>query len=341
MKLLCTLILLCLSAKAVSPTMPIQSDRHRYLQWSNHLETPIHPETNYLFYHEIHKNISHYVNAYPGIIRPFSIGKTVENRTIWAFSIHNPIYETRHKILIFAGLHPLEWVGMDATVSIIENLVLHPPKHTEVVVIPVINIDRRLLVEKDLVENHRKYRRSNSGNEDLNREFEIHRDATAIWRYLYPERYSVSSAPLSQPESRAIDALAKEYQFDASVSLHCFGGYIYYPWAGRYQRPPNWKELDTIATYMKKAQSNKRPYRVKQLSHWMFLFRAQGTELDHLYGKYGTNSFLIEIGRSGVELLDKDTWHDPFRLYNPIDPSIDIRRTTESVLGLVRYYESL
>ena len=77
---------------------------------------------------------------------------------------------------------------------------------------------------------NRKYRRVNSGGEDLNRDFEIHRDATAIWKHLFPERYTTSSAPLSQPESQAIDKLFEQYRFDASVSIHAFGGYIYYPW---------------------------------------------------------------------------------------------------------------
>ena len=42
---------------------------------------------------------------------------------------------------------------------------------------------------------------------------------------------------------RLPDRLAKKELFDASISLHSFGGHIYYPWAGRYERPPDWKEL--------------------------------------------------------------------------------------------------
>ena len=43
---------------------------------------------------------------------------------------------------------------------------------------PVLNIDRRLVVERDISAEDRRYRRVNSGGEDLNRDFEIHRDAT-------------------------------------------------------------------------------------------------------------------------------------------------------------------
>ena len=172
----------------------------------------------------------------------------------------------------------MEWVSVESATDLILQLAKHPPQHTSVVIVPILNIDRRLVVERDLSADNRKYRRVNSGGEDLNRDFEIHRDATAIWKHLFPERYTTSSAPLSQPESQAIDTLFEKYRFDASVSIHAFGGYIYYPWAGRYHRVDDWKEMHHLATIMKQAQVGKHPYRVKQLSHWMVFFRAQGTD---------------------------------------------------------------
>ena len=53
---------------------------------------------------------------------------------------------------------------------------------------------------------------------------------------------------------------------------------------------------------IRSSTTKSSPYRVKQLSHWYFMFQVQGTELDHLYGKYGTKAFLIETTRSGVPL---------------------------------------
>ena len=87
-------------------------------------------------------------------------------------------------------------------------------------------------------------------------------------KHLVPDRYTTSSAPLSQPESRAVDTLFEQYRFDASVSIHAFGGYIYYPWAGRYYRAEDWKEMHHLAEIMKQAQAGKHPYKV--MSHWMF-----------------------------------------------------------------------
>jgi hypothetical protein len=41
-------------------------------------------------------------------------------------------------------------------------------------------------------------------------------------------------------------------------------------------------------------------------------------EVDHLYGEWGTYSFLVETTRSG--LRGPRDLSDPFRVYNPVDP---------------------
>ena len=314
--------------------------RESYIRWTKQLQTTEHPEANYRYLSEIHKEIALTIQQTGHVVEPFRVGKTVENRTIWGFKIQTN-YTEHNSVFVLGGIHPLEWVSVESATDLILQLANHPPDHTSVVVIPVLNIDRRLVVERDLSAEDHRYRRVNSGGEDLNRDFEIHRDATAIWRYIVPERYTTSSAPLSQPESKAVDRLFVQYRFDASVSIHAFGGYIYYPWAGRYYRAEDWKEMHQLAEIMKQAQSGKHPYRIKQLSHWMFLFRAQGTELDHFYGKYDSRAFLIESTRSGIQWWRRSDWKDPFRLYNPRDPTLDINRCTESIHALIKHYDTL
>ena len=313
-------------------------NRGSYIRWTKQLQTTEHPEQNYRYLSEIHQDIASSINNSGHVVEPFKIGKTVENRAIWGFRIR-PNKTEHYSVFILGGIHPLEWVSVESATNLILQLAEHPPDYTSVIVVPVLNVDRRLVVEHDLTAEDRRYRRVNSGGEDLNRDFEIHRDATAIWKYLFPDRYTTSSAPLSQPESRAVDSLFEQYRFDASVSIHAFGGYIYYPWAGRYYRPEDWKEMHQLAEAMKQAQAGKHPYRIKQLSHWMFLFRAQGTELDHFYGKYGSRAFLIESTRSGIQWWRRSDWTDPFRLYNPRDPTLDINRCTQSIHALIKHYD--
>jgi hypothetical protein len=113
------------------------------------------------------------------------------------------------------------------------------------------------------------------------------------------------------------------------VSLHSFGGFLYYPWGGLWKRPPDDALFAELGTVMQSGQGA-HSYTVKQLCHWGFLFRIHGAELDHLYGKYGTLAFLIELTRTGIEPTHlKKTWGNYFRRYNPRDPS----HTIESGVG--------
>ena len=63
-------------------------------------------------------------------------------------------------------------------------------------------------------------------------------------------------------------------------------------------RPPDWHTYDALGERMQRAMGA-YAYKPRELSRWGFFFRAQGTEIDHLYGRYGTLAFLIETTRSG------------------------------------------
>lgn len=279
-----------------------------------------HPEPAYRFAAEVYGAVAPVVAERPGVVAPFLVGTTVKGRPIWAFRVKRPGTTPDYKVLVFAGIHALEWISTEVGTSFLEEMLAHPPDNVELVVIPILNLDGRMRVEHDFKkEPPRPYRRANANGVDLNRDFEVNRESDAVWKKIVPGFYEKSPAPLSQPESQALDRLAAAERFDVSVSLHAFGGYIYYPWSGLYSPPKDQVALHTLGRVMEHGQPT-RPYQVKQLSHWGFFFRALGSELDHMYGKYGTLSYLIELSRSGVEPFDRSTWKDYFRWYNPRDP---------------------
>jgi hypothetical protein len=160
-----------------------------------------------------------------------------------------------------------------------------------------------------------------------------------VWRHIIPRRYTTSPGPLSQPESQAIDALASRERFDVAVSLHAFGGYIYYPWAGLWERPPDRARFVELGTVMQGGMGA-RAYRVQQLSHWAFFFRGHGMELDHLYQQYGTHAFLIELTRSGLSVRHPRDRKVDFRWYNPRDPAPDTARGVGALLALTHHLAS-
>lgn len=312
-----------------------------YVSYVNSLDAKTFNPNKIEGYHSInsaYQEISNTVQEYPGRVRPEVIGHTVNKHPIWAFHVTDPMEKAEHRVLIFAGLHAMEWIGLDVCLKALQTMAEHPPKNTEVIIVPWINVDKRLLVEKDRIEGKSHYRRSNLNGVDLNRDYEINREATAIWRHLLPERYTTSPAPLSQPETQAIEHLVSNTTIDAAISLHSFGGYLYYPWAALYRRVPERETFVRLGQIMQNAQRGSFPYRVEQLTHWFFIFRIQGSEIDHLYGKYGIHAFLIELTYTGVRLSDRGTWNDSFYLYNPKEPVKDIQRGVAAILALCRNY---
>jgi hypothetical protein len=286
------------------------------------LSSGAHPEPGYRFYDELHAQIAEVVALYPGRVRPFSLGATVQGAPIWGFRCSDPMTPIQKKMLVFGAIHPLEWASSEVVTDALLACARRPPPGVLMVFVPVLNVDGRRTVENDLMSGNDRYRRGNAAGVDLNRDFTSNRESKAIWRHIIPSRYSTSPAPLSQPESRAIDALAAAERFDVAMSFHAFGGYFYYPWAGRWERPKDRAEFVALGHLMEEAQPG-RPYRTQQLSHWAFFFRGCGMELDHLYERYDTRAFLIELTRSGVSPWRPWTWDQHFRLYNPADPSPD------------------
>jgi len=309
-----------------------QRDAHRYHAWASRQEVVDHPE-HYRFLAEVHRDLSSLSRERPGVIRPFELGRTVLDESIWGFRIRDPARPVHRRVLVFAGIHPLEWISTETATSFALELGRRPIPGVEVVVVPVLNVDRRRMVEDDLLDGRNVYRRTNLNKVDLNRDYAHHRTPRAIWRHIIPGYYASSPGPLSQPESQALDRLAQE-RFDVAVSLHSFGGFLYTPWAGIWKRPRDMKTFDRLGQIMAKAQGA-HAYRVRQLSRWGFFFRAHGAEIDHLYGEYGTLAFLMELSRSGLDPRHPQTFKQHFRWYNPVDPAPHVDKGLSALRALV------
>ena len=322
--------------------------------WAERLTPAPHPEraADYRFMAQLYPELAALGARHPDLITPILVGRSVEKRPIWGFRFRHPQIPVEKRVLVFAQLHALEWVGAEVAAAYMTALAEYPPRGleaymgglppgVEVIVVPIANPDGRRAAERDLVEGRaRTYRRGNARKVDLNRDWTVHREATALWRHLLPSYYVTSpDGPLSQPESRALDRLAREGfggpPPDVVVSLHAFGGYLYYPWGGRFYRVEERAEYERVGALMAEAQKG-RPYKVKQLSHWGFLFRIQGAELDHFHEVYGAQSWLIELTRSGIRLRQPSTWRDYFRWYNPVEPTPHVVDGAGALLALTR-----
>lgn len=313
-----------------------------YLRWVRGKELPeTHPDRarDYDFTAGLHGRIAEQLTRWPGRVEATRMGRSVERRPIWAFAVRDPGVPVQQRVLVFAQLHALEWIGAEVAVALLEQLAQAPPPGVEVVIVPIVNPDGRWRAEQDLLDGSvRSYRRANANGVDLNRDFATNRESDVIWSRLPFTRryYGTSPGPLSQPESQALDALVADGDFDVSVSLHAYGGYIYVPWAGKWENTPDHQALVAQGRVMAAGQPG-RPYRVMQLCHWIFFFRALGTELDHMYAVHGVDSYLIELTRSGIKPLQPETWRDYFRWYNPVDPTPHVADGVGAISALVRH----
>jgi hypothetical protein len=307
-----------------------------FLDWQAERPAPIAapaPATGYREADEVWAEIAEQMRLRPGVVRAEEIGESVAGRPIWAFHVADPASTPDRRVLVFGGIHALEWISTEVATDLLLEWASCPPPGVALTVIPVLNPDGRAHVEQDLAAGENRYRRGNDRHVDLNRDFAVNTEPRAVWKSVIPGRYAHSDAPFSQPESEALDALDSREHFDRAASLHSFGGYLYFPWTGRWGRPDDFSELERLGRAMEAAQAG-HAYRTAQLSRWGFFFRAQGTEIDDLYGRYGTEAFLIELTRSGLVFWRPREWNTYFRWYNPVDPAPHRARGLAAVRAL-------
>ena len=326
--------LLPFAALAADPDV----DTETFLRWASRLDAPApHPEIaeSYRFAAQHFQEIATWVARAPAVVSPERIGTSVDGRPIWAFHVTDPGRVPERDVLVFANLHALEWMGSEVATDLLVELAQAPP-NVRVTIVPIANPDGRARVEQDLVAGRNTYRRGNAEHVDLNRDFAVNTDVRAVWAAILPGYYDHSEVPLSQPESRALDDLAARGGYERAASLHAFGGFLFYPWSGRFERPPDRADFAELGHAMEVAMGS-RPYVTRQLGRWGFFFRAQGSEIDHLYGRYGTRAFLIELTRSGMSPVRPSTWRSYFRWYNPALPARHARAGVSALRALIRH----
>jgi hypothetical protein len=260
--------------------------------------------------------------------------------------------------LVISLLHPMEWIGLETHLALLEALLLHADpasvpaagpavdpaadpaadpamrRPATILSIPIANPDGFARVEASLREGRPRWVRGNAANVDLNRNFAVgHRVRPALltWWPLYrPGPFA-----LSEPETAAIAAWIEgniaERPVQLSLSLHSFGRQVLVPPARM------WRPLPGTASMVAAALSAtaKSRYRAGQLGRWSPFFRAHGTEIDFLHEATQAPAFLVEISRGGFGRWGARRLMQPFFLFNPPRPEREIARILPVLRGLV------
>jgi hypothetical protein len=237
--------------------------------------------------------------------------------------------------VVVAGLHALEWIGVETALAIAARLAASPPRDRRVVIVALANPDGYRAIESDLRTGRRRFRRTNANGVDLNRNWPtafVHRDRRwALWNW-------GGRGPASEPEVAAIvrmldGAVGGGAQLDTALSLHSFGRKLLVPYGGRFARSPRHRQLVTRARAVQARLVE--PYSIDQVSRWLPGAFAHGIEIDDFHDRYGACALLVECSFGGLS-RDPATWLQPFHWYNPPDPAAVAADLAQALDNFVR-----
>jgi hypothetical protein len=278
-----------------------------------------------------HAEVESALCALPGA-RVVELGRSVQGTPILGAWIGPPAMRAS---VVVAGLHAIEWIGVETALALAHRLASDPPVDRNVLVVALANPDGYRAIETDLWQGRRRFRRANANGVDLNRNW-----PTAF----LPRPRWISGinwpgpAPASEPEIasivRALDAEARRgVQIDTALSLHSFGRKLLVPYGGRWSRSPRFRELHERARGVQARLAER--YTIDQVSRWLPGAFAYGMEIDDLHDRYGACALLVECAFGGLS-LDPASWITPFRWYNPRRPRLVAADLARAVDPFVR-----
>jgi len=242
-----------------------------------------------------------------------SIGKSWEDRDIWALVISdNPEEDEGEPAAAFWGAHHArEWISIEVPIAVAQYLVENYDvdrnvkeivDNNEIWVVPMVNPDG---IEYSMKEYSywRKNRRLITGNTygvDPNRNYGYHWGESGASSSAWSDTYK-GDEPFSEKETQAVRDIAAENGFAVSISYHSYGGNILFPWSYTdKEKCDHHNELKDIALKMNEHVN----YRVIQSAD---LYPSAGDTDDWLYSQHRTFAFTFELGESFIpedELVD-------------------------------------
>ncbi|HET6611770.1 MAG TPA: M14 family metallopeptidase [Kofleriaceae bacterium] len=260
-------------------------------------------------------------------------GSSVRGEPIWRVVV-DAAADQAPTLLVVAGLHAMEHVGVFAALALIEQAArrVAPWPLVRLAVLPLVNPDGFRAVEGDLARGRRRFRRRNANGVDLNRNFAGSFRRRYWVHALAPMFFRPGNAPLSEPESMAVDETCSLLGPAIAVSLHAFGDRIYLPWAGAGDAPADAGDLRDLARTAAGAAG--RFKRITQLGSHRVI--APGAEIDCFYGRHNALAMLFEIG-TGPRWREPGSWFLPYAWYTASGQRLagDIDATVAAIAAVV------
>ena len=249
----------------------------------------------------------------PEIAELHEIGRSLENRPIWALRIGER-HGSEHKLLFMGCHHAREWISVEVAYLLAEHLVTGANQapvrdwlqRGEIWVAPMVNPDGH---EYSRTQN-RLWRKNRRQNPDGSIGVDPNRNYGYMWGTLDVNTSShvpgdetyVGPRAFSEPETQAVRNVVARELFRGVITYHSFSQLILYPWGYTDKPAP-----DAFAG-LKMAEVAKRMAQLIQGVHGTVytpeqssqLYPTAGDTTDWTYGEYGIPSFTIELRPDSV-----------------------------------------
>ncbi|WP_434042016.1 MULTISPECIES: M14 family metallopeptidase [Sorangium] len=242
--------------------------------------------------------------------------------------------ERARTTVILSGIHPLEWIGVETHLALLERLAAEDLRGRSIFAVPIVNPDGLLRVEMNLRAGRRRYVRGNARGVDLNRNFDAGWYERGLVQRLVGLVSSPGSRPASEPEVEAIAHALSSRRIDRALSLHSAGGAVLYPPAHSLWPVADAAEHRAFALRVARA-ADRRPYRAMSYVRFAWGIRKAGLEIDWLHDRHGALSLLVECSRGELGLRPSRLV-EPFAWFNPRKPDDAAPQLVEAVLPFVK-----
>ena len=254
-----------------------------------------------------------YAERFPSIAQLHELGTTHEDRPILALKISDnaAAHEDEPAMLLNSAHHGSELLSIEYTLDAIQQLLEgydSDPKirryvdELEIWCVPLVNPDGNHTFTEITHWAGRKNGRDTNGDGvktpwegvDLNRNYPFRWGALGeVGSRSWPEHYWYrGTEPASEPETRAMMALANAEHFAASISYHTVSTAILSPYTIDDVTNPTPDEAWDIAEAIARragTQASGKPYRVLRK-----LYSVDGVDQDWFRHTHGTLAFLVE-----------------------------------------------
>ncbi|WP_433927831.1 M14 family metallopeptidase [Sorangium cellulosum] len=242
--------------------------------------------------------------------------------------------ERARTTVILSGIHPLEWIGVETHLALLERLAAEDLRGRSIFAVPIVNPDGLLRVEMNLRAGRRRYVRGNARGVDLNRNFDAGWYERGLVQRLVGLVSSPGSRPASEPEVEAIAHALSSRRIDRALSLHSAGGAVLYPPAHSLWPVADAAEHRAFALRVARA-ADRRPYRAMSYVRFAWGIRKAGLEIDWLHDRHGALSLLVECSRGELGLRPSRLV-EPFAWFNPRKLDDAAPQLVEAVLPFVK-----